>query len=248
MEWELPRPGKNIPVTVFAGDDELLAFLHHEPHERIIMSEIIDKAYMREPAELAGDFEHCAMVSPYPSDVVPATLVLLHRDEDFRLLAPALLSAREQVQGGRLSATESLVLTCHLVSVNEEFRAALTQEEERLHERSRQLEASAWIEPSRDLFFFSHRARFWLLHGDNDVKQVILSTVGSNLLLRVKKLSIDAKKPFSIVRENRSCCLLRAAAPAVPRRAMAACSATSSAALFSCLLISCLCADVRTLF
>ena len=42
MEWELPRPGGNIPVTVFAGDDELLAFLHHEPHERIVMSEIID--------------------------------------------------------------------------------------------------------------------------------------------------------------------------------------------------------------
>ena len=29
-------------MTVFAGDDELLAFLHHEPRERIIMSEIID--------------------------------------------------------------------------------------------------------------------------------------------------------------------------------------------------------------
>jgi hypothetical protein len=54
MERELPRPGRNIPLTVFAGDDELLAFLHHEPHGRIIMSEIIiDKAYMREPGELA---------------------------------------------------------------------------------------------------------------------------------------------------------------------------------------------------
>jgi hypothetical protein len=67
MKWELLHPGGNSPVTVFAGDHELLAFLHHEPHERIIMSEIvIDKAYMREPGELAGSFEHCAMVSPYP--------------------------------------------------------------------------------------------------------------------------------------------------------------------------------------
>lgn len=28
MKWELLRPGGNCPVTVFAGDDELLAFLH----------------------------------------------------------------------------------------------------------------------------------------------------------------------------------------------------------------------------
>ena len=30
-------------MTVFAGDNELLAFLHHEPHGRIIMTEIIVK-------------------------------------------------------------------------------------------------------------------------------------------------------------------------------------------------------------
>jgi len=109
-------------------------------------------------------------------------------------------------------------LRCQELIGDEEFvrqRAALAQEEERLHERNRQLEMSAWIEPSRDLFFFSHRARFWLLHGDNDVKRVILATVGSNLLLTNKTLRIDAKKPFSIVRENRSCCLLRAAVPDV---------------------------------
>jgi DNA invertase Pin-like site-specific DNA recombinase len=109
-------------------------------------------------------------------------------------------------------------LRCQELIGDEEFvrqRAALAQEEERLHERSRQLEVSAWIEPSRDLFFFSHRACFWLLHGESDVKRVILSTVASNLLLRDKTLSIDAKKPFSIVRENRSCSLLRAAVPDV---------------------------------
>ena len=59
-------------MTVFASDDELLAFLHHEPHERIIMSEIIDKAYMREPSELAGSFEHCVWCRPTLSGVLPA--------------------------------------------------------------------------------------------------------------------------------------------------------------------------------
>ena len=41
MKWELLRPGGNSPVTVFAGDDELLAFLDHEPHGRIVMTGII---------------------------------------------------------------------------------------------------------------------------------------------------------------------------------------------------------------
>jgi hypothetical protein len=57
MKWELLRPGGNSPVTVFAVDDELLAFLHHEPHGRIVMTEIIVQAYTREPGELAGSIE-----------------------------------------------------------------------------------------------------------------------------------------------------------------------------------------------
>jgi hypothetical protein len=44
LEREFLRPGGNSPVTVFAGDDELLAFLHHEPHGRIVMTEIIVQA------------------------------------------------------------------------------------------------------------------------------------------------------------------------------------------------------------
>lgn len=86
----------------------------------------------------------------------------------------------------------------------EEFvrqRADLIREEERLNQRWRQLEASVWLEPSRDLFLFSNRARYWLLHGGGDIKRVILSTVGSNLFLKDRKLSIDAHKPFSILRE-----------------------------------------------
>ena len=43
LKWELLHPGGDISVTVFAGDDELLAFLHHEPHERIVMTEITDQ-------------------------------------------------------------------------------------------------------------------------------------------------------------------------------------------------------------
>jgi hypothetical protein len=40
-------------VTVFAVNDEPLAFLHHEPHGRIIMTGIIVQAYATEPGESA---------------------------------------------------------------------------------------------------------------------------------------------------------------------------------------------------
>jgi len=78
--------------------------------------------------------------------------------------------------------------------------AALTQEEAKLQQRLERLGAEKWIAPSRNLFLFSTRAKFWLLHG----RRLILSSIGSHLWLKGKILSIDAKKPFCILREKRS--------------------------------------------
>jgi site-specific DNA recombinase len=89
----------------------------------------------------------------------------------------------------------------------EEFvrqRAGLTQERAKLKQRLEQLGAERWIEPARNLFLFSNRATFWLLHGSEAEKRLILSTVGSNPLLKAKILNIDAKKPFRILRERHS--------------------------------------------
>jgi site-specific DNA recombinase len=89
---------------------------------------------------------------------------------------------------------------------DEEFvrqRAELSREESKLKERLEHLNTERWIEPSRNLFFFSNRAVFWLTHGTAAEKRLILSTVGSNLFLRAKKLSIDAKKPFQLLQESR---------------------------------------------
>jgi hypothetical protein len=67
-----------------------------------------------------------------------------------------------------------------------------------------QLGAERWIEPTRNLFLFSNRAEFWLLHGSEAEKRLILSTLGSNPLLKAKILNIDVKKPFRILSERRS--------------------------------------------
>jgi len=81
-------------------------------------------------------------------------------------------------------------------------RAELTQEELTLKERLEALGTERWIEPSRNLFSFSNRAIFWLAHGTPTEKRLILSTVGSNLTVTGKKLNIDARKPFEILKER----------------------------------------------
>ena len=83
-------------------------------------------------------------------------------------------------------------------------RDELTEERETLTNRLDQLSDERWFELSRNLFLFSNRAKFWLVHGDQAKKRLILSTVGSNLTLKDKILSIDARKPFNILREQRS--------------------------------------------
>jgi site-specific DNA recombinase len=43
-------------------------------------------------------------------------------------------------------------------------RGELTQEQEKLKQRPERLDAESWIAPSRKLFLFSNRAKFWLVH------------------------------------------------------------------------------------
>lgn len=90
---------------------------------------------------------------------------------------------------------------------DEEFmrqRMELNREEAVLKERMAKLETEDWIEPSRNLFQFGKRAVFGLTHGTNAEKRLILSTVGSNLSLKAKKLCIDAAKPFLILEKRPS--------------------------------------------
>lgn len=57
------------------------------------------------------------------------------------------------------------------------------------------------FEPEKDLITFRNRAMFWFTHGNERTKKLILETVGSNLTLTAKKLSIEAVKPFCIAPE-----------------------------------------------
>lgn len=52
------------------------------------------------------------------------------------------------------------------------------------------------FEPAQALVSFSNRAAFWFEAGDLRTKRLILFIVGSNPMLKDKKLNIDARKPF----------------------------------------------------
>jgi DNA invertase Pin-like site-specific DNA recombinase len=100
-------------------------------------------------------------------------------------------------------------LRCQELITHEEFvrqREILSREQLTLTERLGRLNTDDWIEPSRRLFEFSYRAVFWLAHGTIAEKRLILSTIGSNPTLKARKLSIDAKKPFLILRSRASNC------------------------------------------
>ena len=53
-----------------------------------------------------------------------------------------------------------------------------------------------WLELTEKVFEFACSARSWFTRGDLTVKREILAVIGSNLILKHKKLSIEAVKPF----------------------------------------------------
>ena len=61
-----------------------------------------------------------------------------------------------------------------------------------------------WLKLSEHTFEFASTARARFAEGDIKTKKEILATIGSNLILKDKKLSIEAKKPFFILENSRS--------------------------------------------
>jgi hypothetical protein len=85
-------------------------------------------------------------------------------------------------------------------------RATLIQERTKLNQRQEQLGTEQWIEPVRNLIWFNNRAVFWLTHGTEAEKRLILSTIGSNPILHSKKLNIHARKPFVTIQQRGFSC------------------------------------------
>lgn len=115
------------------------------------------------------------------------------REATMRSLQAAIAAVREE----RLELTR---MRARMQIGDEEFaaeRLRLQREEIRLVESLKRAERDeVRFEPWQDFISFNDRAVPWFQAGEDDTKRLILETAGSNLSLRTKELSIEARKPF----------------------------------------------------
>ena len=83
-------------------------------------------------------------------------------------------------------------------------KGELLKEQKALKEKLEDTEhrAGHWLELSEKTFIFAHYARKWFEKGTLEDKKIILDTIGSNLILKDKKLFIDNKKPFFFIKKG----------------------------------------------
>jgi DNA invertase Pin-like site-specific DNA recombinase len=92
-----------------------------------------------------------------------------------------------------------------------ERRQALSAEQAALaQKRARFVRAAPRIEPLRAYVSFRKSATDWFRQGDDNTKREIVRVVASNLVLRQKIVSIQARKPFVPITPNPSASQLRA--------------------------------------
>jgi len=82
-----------------------------------------------------------------------------------------------------------------------ERKAELIKEKVRLEEilREGNKRIDCWLETAEKTFDFACHARYWFKNGTPEEKSQILQALGSNLILKDKKLEIELKKPFQII-------------------------------------------------
>jgi len=85
-------------------------------------------------------------------------------------------------------------------------RSELLKEKARLEELQQDFghRVEQWVKLSERTFEFACTAREWFAKGDFQAKKEILSCIGSNLILKDRKLFIEALKPFLILKTSRN--------------------------------------------
>jgi DNA invertase Pin-like site-specific DNA recombinase len=76
-------------------------------------------------------------------------------------------------------------------------RAELLKEKAQIEEALKGRRAERWLDIAEKAFDFTCHARYWFKKGTGEEKRQILQAVGSNLILRDKRLSFQLKKPFT---------------------------------------------------
>lgn len=104
-----------------------------------------------------------------------------------------LLTLRRQLTTLTDLRVRELIVDDEYLSRRRELEMTIAATEQ----RSRNVDTSAdWFEPAQLLISFRNQAIGWFENGTDDMKRAIVKTVGSNLTLKERKLSAEAKKPF----------------------------------------------------
>jgi hypothetical protein len=82
--------------------------------------------------------------------------------------------------------------------------SSLLKERAQLKERMEDSEhqAGRWLELSERAFNFACYASYWFENEGLEDKNTILRTIGSNFILKDRKLSIELKNPWLMIRKN----------------------------------------------
>ncbi len=86
------------------------------------------------------------------------------------------------------------------------IRSALLKDKADLHSELnvKDKEINDWIELSERTFNFARYARTWFAQGDLDTKRSIFSSLGSDLILKDRKVALNIRKPFNFIFEGLS--------------------------------------------
>ena len=80
------------------------------------------------------------------------------------------------------------------------FRIEIMKIKEKLGDTEHR--AESWLALSEKVFNYACHARDWFKEGDLKTKKQILEAIGSNLVLKGKKLRLEFKKPFFIIEKG----------------------------------------------
>ncbi len=121
------------------------------------------------------------------------------QDDQVRSIEQSRRETTKQLQELTGLRLRNLLDDAEYVARRKELQHELLKLEQTLKTRQTTVDR---FEPLDDTLFFRSRAVEWFVHGDASTKKLILETVGSNLTLRDKILSIRAKKPFVPIPRN----------------------------------------------
>ncbi len=124
-----------------------------------------------------------------------------HSDSKRHALASAINAAERKSDQLTDMRARSLIEDTEFIAKREQVQRELLQLRQSL--AACDADGDSWFEPAKSILSFSNRAVSWFEEGTDEEKRLIMHSVGSNLSLRRRIASIQAKKIYRSVPKNR---------------------------------------------